>query len=70
MSIEPLRHVDSGGNPDTFTSDVFRAALRANQGAKGKVQAVRCSLESAVLSTVECQHINECIASLPLPFQT
>lgn len=33
--------VDGGGNPDTFTADVFRASLAANQAAKGKVQAVR-----------------------------
>ena len=37
------RYVDGGGNPDTFTSDVFKAALKENQGAKGKVQAVRCA---------------------------
>jgi len=33
--------VDGGGNPDTFTADVFRASLAANQAAKGKVLAVR-----------------------------
>ena len=34
--------VDGGGNPDTFTADVFRASLAANQAAKGKVLAVGC----------------------------
>ena len=35
--------VDGGGNPDAFTRQVFQAALQQNQGAKGKVLAVRCA---------------------------
>ena len=36
-------YVDGGGHPDTFTANVFRAALTNNQAAKGKVQAVGCA---------------------------
>ena len=41
MRLVARSYVDGGGNPDTFTADVFKASLVANQAAKGKVLAVR-----------------------------
>lgn len=39
VPVELLRYMDEGGNPDTFTSDIFRRALRSNQQSMGKAQA-------------------------------
>ena len=41
VPVELLQHIDEGGNPDVFTSDLFKRSLRANQLSKGKVEAFR-----------------------------
>jgi mediator of RNA polymerase II transcription subunit 10 len=39
IPVELLRYIDEGGNPDVFTAEVFEQANKANQEAKGKVEA-------------------------------
>eukprot|EP00887_Chlorella_sp_A99_P003272 scaffold9.g3272.t1 len=41
VPVELLASMDDGGNPDTWTQDLFRSAILHNQGSKGRVQAVR-----------------------------
>lgn len=40
VPIEVLRALDTGGNPDTSTLDLFRQSLQENQATKGKVYAL------------------------------
>lgn len=47
VPVELLKYIDEGGNPDVFTAEVFELANRANQLAKGKVEALanfRCHI--------------------------
>jgi Transcription factor subunit Med10 of Mediator complex len=47
VPVSLLHFVDEGGNPDVFTSEIFRQCLRENQAAKGKVEAFRCVSKGA-----------------------
>lgn len=52
IPIDLLRYVDEGGNPDLYTKEMFKAAVRDNQLVKGKVTAVK-SLYDSILTEVE-----------------
>lgn len=44
VPMELLRYLDDGGNPDSFTTEVFSRAQADNQQAKGRVDALRCAM--------------------------
>lgn len=37
----PSRYIDEGGNPDSYTAEVFERANKANQLSKGKVESLQ-----------------------------
>jgi hypothetical protein len=41
VPMELLQYVDDGGNPDVFLADAVKAAVEANQAARGKVEGFR-----------------------------
>lgn len=38
---DTCRYIDEGGNPDSYTAEVFHRANRANQYSKGKSEALQ-----------------------------
>ncbi|KDD75001.1 hypothetical protein H632_c932p0 [Helicosporidium sp. ATCC 50920] len=58
VAIELLKYLDDGDNPDTFTDDIFRAGLVANQVSKGKFTAFR-KLEESLSTHLEAKFPEE-----------